>query len=139
MLEFDMRSAIDDIFNLHPIIPIDFEINQKAILFKLNVNSLLINPLQGTCHGQPVFSDDLHYMIKGNKLLRCTVEQINEYRMRVLSFVKPEEQSFFLQRYQYPIQATNLPKSFGFLLNTTLVQVNDRPISFKGLVGRSHL
>lgn len=38
-----------------------------------------------------VFSDELHYLIKGNKLIKCAVEQINNYRIKVLQFV-PQDQ-----------------------------------------------
>jgi hypothetical protein len=44
-----------------------------------------------------------------------------------------------MHRTQFVVQASNLPKSFGFLLSTSLQQINDRPVSFKALVGRSFI
>ena len=68
-----------------------------------------------------MFSDELHYVIKGNKLVRCTVDQIHQYRANVMTFIHPFERHNWLQRRQYVVQASNLPKSFGFLVNTDLV------------------
>ena len=74
MMEFDLYQLIEDARLVPQIIPIDFEANSKSIIFKIN----------GVCHGKTVFSDELHYLIKGNKLIKCAIEQINNYRNKVL-------------------------------------------------------
>jgi hypothetical protein len=36
--------------------------------------------IQGYAHGQTVFTDHIHYLLKGGKLMKCTLDTINEYR-----------------------------------------------------------
>jgi hypothetical protein len=85
-----------------------------------------------------IFSDDLHYILKGNKIIKCCVDQINEYRQAALySSMRGDPQ--YLMRSQYLIRATNLPKSFGFLVNTEQMPFNSSSITFKGLLGRSYM
>lgn len=65
-----------------------------------------------------IFSDGLHYILKGSKLIRCCLDQINAYRSQALSLSEGLRKSY-LSKQQYLIDVTNLPKSFGFLLETS--------------------
>ncbi len=68
MLEWDLNESI---------LNVDYESNTKTYIFKIN----------GLCHGVNVFSDELHYILKGSKLIRCSIDQINDYRSRVFQYV----------------------------------------------------
>ena len=37
--------------------------------------------IQGYIHGQTVFTDSLHYLLKGGKLMKCSLETMNAYRL----------------------------------------------------------
>lgn len=65
-----------------------------------------------------VFSDGLHYILKGSKLIRCCLDQINAFRQQAQGLSEGLRKSY-LSKQQYLIDVTNLPKSFGFLLETT--------------------
>lgn len=36
--------------------------------------------IQGYVHGQNVFTDHIHYLLKGGKLMKCALNTINKYR-----------------------------------------------------------
>ena len=36
--------------------------------------------VQGYAHGQTVFTDHIHYLLKGGKLMKCALEKMNSYR-----------------------------------------------------------
>lgn len=36
--------------------------------------------IQGIMHGSTVFSDMIHYILKGGKLMKCSLASINKYR-----------------------------------------------------------
>lgn len=36
--------------------------------------------IQGYAHGLNVFTDNIHYLLKGGKLMKCALERINDYR-----------------------------------------------------------
>jgi hypothetical protein len=36
--------------------------------------------IQGYCHGQTVFTDHIHFLLKGGKLMKCSLDTINQYR-----------------------------------------------------------
>lgn len=85
-------------------------------MFKINVSCCKNNKMQGQCHGASVFTDDLHYILKGNKILKCSLEQMNDCRHNALYRPSEAFRAQYLQREQFLIKASNLPKSFGFLL-----------------------
>ena len=75
--------------------------------------------MQGYCQheGQVIFSDGLHYILKGSKLIRCCLDQINAYRSQAQGLSEGLRKNY-LSKHQYLIDVTNLPKSFGFLFET---------------------
>lgn len=95
-----------------------------------------INGVADTHNGVSVFTDDLHYILKGNKLLKCCLEQVNAYKDSVLGGLPPYAQNSYLQKSQHLIMASNLPKSFGFLLQLphTPQHLLDKALSFKSLI-----
>ena len=36
--------------------------------------------IQGYSHGQPIFTDQIHYLLKGGKLMKCALQTINNYK-----------------------------------------------------------
>lgn len=43
--------------------------------------------IQGYAHGQTVFTDQIHYLLKGGKLMKCTLDTINDYRNMINSVI----------------------------------------------------
>ena len=39
--------------------------------------------IQGYVHGQTVFTDHIHYLLKGGKLMKCSLEVMNSYRAMI--------------------------------------------------------
>ena len=39
--------------------------------------------IQGYIHGQTVFTDHIHYLLKGGKLMKCALETMNQYRSMI--------------------------------------------------------
>ena len=36
--------------------------------------------ITGVVHGQLVFTDQIHYLLKGGKLMKCALAQVNRFR-----------------------------------------------------------
>lgn len=125
--------------------------------------------IQGYVHGQTVFTDHIHYLLKGGKLMKCALETINAYRQMITEVHKlPSEcsvdQKYYLEDakghlHQIPlydhkarrinymrkrnflVKAANLPKQFGFEVDVKNLHYDDRkPVLAKHLVlGRSFI
>lgn len=78
MFEFDLiGAAAGDPEKMRSILELDEMTNERTIMFR--INGVAVN------HGEAsVFTDDLHYILKGNKLLKCCLEQVNIYKDQVM-------------------------------------------------------
>ncbi|CDW71421.1 UNKNOWN [Stylonychia lemnae] len=94
-------------------------INTHIINFEFEND--LNKSIQGYCHGQSIFTDELHYILKGSKIMKCCVEQMNIYRQKILT-MPFTHQSHFLRKDQFMIKASNLPKSFGYKLSAPNIE-----------------
>jgi hypothetical protein len=77
MMEFDLLAACENDHELlSTILPIDHSTNDRNIMFRINGfssnHSTGASPI--AFQETTVFTDDLHYILKGNKLLKCCLE-----------------------------------------------------------------
>lgn len=99
--------------------------------------------IQGYLHGQTVFTDHIHYLLKGGKLMKCALEVVNNYRVMSSKTVYPPhhhqdrlprsiihyekgrahevpvfdftgKRINYWKKRNFLVKAENLPKQFGF-------------------------
>ena len=102
-------------------------LNESILMFKVNVRLSVIH-FQGNLHGTSLFSDDLHYILKGSKLFKNVQEDVNtmrEHLKRVLNATddfkyKSSGPAFqFTKNENFVSKIRNLPKSFGVEIRQT--------------------
>lgn len=98
MLTFDMDASMSP-----SVVYLDKETAKKQFLFNIN----------GSVHGQPVFSEVIFYMMKGGKLVNCLLQKINGRLIsEVQSYVNTGSMNpEFPDKFNVKIK--DLPKSFG--------------------------
>ena len=86
-----------------PFVFVSKELAKHVYMFNIN----------GTVHGQPVFSDGIFYLLKGGKLVNCVLGRINSHLL--------DQVDYYLatgaMNSDFPssahVKIKDLPKSFG--------------------------
>ena len=78
--------------------------------------------IQGYVHGQTVFTDNIHYLLKGGKLMKCALETMNNYRDMInkAQFAKPNEivdQNYIYEDHRHLFHPIPLFDSKGRRIN----------------------
>lgn len=95
--------------------------------------------INGYCHGQSIFTDELHYILKGAKFVKCTMESLNRHREWAYGVREYFGTDHFVNKDHLNMKITNLPKSFGLEIGMTDVPYTNRLLQIKNVDNRLHV